>query len=144
MCRKLLGDYGLDMPSTRLLRSHKSRWRHCRQGDPEAVAFIALPSSRVPYSFGPDRISYEEPLVDDGDNYYNDGIWPISFDTPADADQRFRHLVRDFRLSPLEVSDGTIGHTRAVGLRRTRTSQAIDADEVEPQWHLFTTVENAS
>ena len=75
------------------------------------------------------------------DNYHNDGIWPVSLDKPADADQRFRHLLRDLHLTPLKVSDGSIGIARATDTAGTRTHEKISAAEVQPQWHLFTTVE---
>lgn len=60
------------------------------------MAFIAL-SPRGPRPSSPaddvdtdDHVSYEGPYVDSIDRRHNDGIWPVSLETPADADQRFR------------------------------------------------------
>ena len=143
MCRVLLHDYGLDMPSTRMLKSSQpDGWRPA-SGDPDSVAsFVAVsPSSPADSIDAEEHASCEHPQVDDMDNYHNDGIWPISLDKPANADQRFHHLLRDLHLTPLKVSDGTIGIARATDPTRKRTYEKVRADEVKPQWHLFTTVE---
>lgn len=86
-------------------------------------------------------MSYEEPYVDRSTRRHNDGIWPVSLDTPAGADQRFRDLLRDFCLTPLKVRDGTIGLSRAGGSDRKRFYAEISIDQVQPRWHVFTTVE---
>lgn len=109
------------------------------------MAFIALsPSPYLP----PERInandhaSFIEPEVDE-DRVRNDGIWPLSFDKPTNADLRFHHLLRDLRLSPLKVSDGKIGVARACRSKRTRTYEGFNNnEEVRPKWYLFTTVEH--
>ncbi|TKA53166.1 hypothetical protein B0A53_04022 [Rhodotorula sp. CCFEE 5036] len=120
-------------------------WPQSPASQPSAVAFIALsPSPYLP----PERInandhaSFIEPEVDE-DRVRNDGIWPLSFDKPANADLRFHHLLRDLRLSPLKVSDGKIGVARARRSKRTRTYEGFnDNEEVRPKWYLFTTVEH--
>lgn len=111
----------------------------------EAVVFIALsPSSPLPPDSidAEDHVSYNEPKVDNIDHRYNDGVWLVTLDTPADADQRFRRLLRDFHLTPLKVSDGTIGLSRAVDPAPPKRSYAkIRTDQVQPRWYVFTTVE---
>lgn len=111
-------------------------------GDPHSVAFTAVsPSSASDSADGDDHVSYEDPDVDDGEFFRNDGIWPISFKKPADANQRFRRLVRDWHLTPLKVGGGTIGTAKDTDPARKRTYKRISADKVKPRWHLFTTVE---
>ncbi|TKA53175.1 hypothetical protein B0A53_04031 [Rhodotorula sp. CCFEE 5036] len=140
-CRVLLHKYGLDMPSTRMLKRSPSEFCALTNGDPSTVAFIALsPTSRTDEIDADDHVSYEQPKVDNMDNEYNDGIWPVSLDKPGDADQRFRRLLRDLHLTPLRVSDGSIGIARATDTTGTRAYEKISAAEVQPQWHLFTTV----
>ncbi|KWU45835.1 hypothetical protein RHOSPDRAFT_25080 [Rhodotorula sp. JG-1b] len=146
LCRLLRKLYGLDMPSSKFLASDEWYWPGCRPASrPGSVAFIAL-SLRGPRPFSPadsvdteDHVSYEEPYVDRSTRRHNDGIWPVSLDTPADADQR--NLLRDFRLTPLKVSDGTIGLSRAGGSDRKRFYAEISIDQVQPRSHVFTTVE---
>ena len=120
-----------------MLRYSPSNFCALTNGDPDAVAFIAVsPSSKTDKIDADDHVSCHQPKVDQ-----DDGVWPVSLDKPADADQRFRHLLRDLQLTPLKVSDGSIGIARATGTAGTRTYEKISADEVQPQWHLFTTVE---
>ena len=110
-------------------------------GDPNSIAFIALSRTSDPDKIdADDHASCEQPEVDEGDFYRNDGIWSISFTKPANADLRFRRLLRDLHLTPLRVSDGTIGIGKTTSARRERTYQRIRPDEVRPQWRLFTTV----
>lgn len=141
-CRALLHNYGLDMPSTRTLKSSQSQDWQLVEGDPDSIAFVAVsPSSPPDSADAEDHVSYEEPGVDEEDFFRNDGIWPISFKKPADANQRFRRLLRDWHLAPLKVGDGTIGIARDTNPDRKRTYKRIDADNVKPRWHLFTTVQ---
>jgi hypothetical protein len=112
------------------------------EGDPDSVAFVAVsPLSPPDSAEAEDHVSYEEPGVDEEDFFRNDGIWPISFKKPADANQRFRRLLRDWHLAPLKVGDGTIGIARDTNPDRERTYKRIDADNVKPRWHLFTNVQ---
>lgn len=142
MCRILMHHYGLDLPSTRTLKSSEpDGWRLANR-DPDSVAFVVVsPSSSRDSIDAQEHTSYKEPQVDETANYENDGVWTVSLDKPADADQRFRHLLRDLHLAPLKVSDGTIGIARADDPESKRTYKKIGADEVQPQWYLFTTVQ---
>jgi hypothetical protein len=141
-CRALLHDYGLDMPSTKMLKySQPGSWDPT-EADPDSVVFVVVsPSSPADSIDADDHVSCQQPDVDEMDNARNDGIWPVSLEKPANADQRFRHLLRDLHLTPLRVSDGTIGIERGADPTPKRTYEKINADEVKPQWHLFTTVE---
>lgn len=142
MCRSLLHNYGLDMPSTQMLKCSQSDFYATTNGDPDSVAFIALsPSSDSGKIDADDHVSWEHPEVDDGEFYRNDGIWSLSFTKPANADLRFRRLLRDLHLTPLRVSDGTIGIGKTTSTSRKRTYKRMRADEVRPKWRLFTIVE---
>ena len=141
-CRLLLRNYGLDLPSTRTLKSAQPDVWRLADRDPDSVAFVVVSPSSPPDSIdSKDHTSYKELPVDDAADYENDGVWTISLDKPADADQRFRHLLRDLHLAPLKVSDGTIGIARTDDPEHKRTYKKISADEVQPQWYLFTTVQ---
>lgn len=125
-----------------MLRRSPSKFCALTNGDPSTVAFIALsPTLRTDEIDAEDHVSYEQPKVDNMNNEYNDGIWPVSLDKPGDADQRFRRLLRDLHLTPLTVSDETIGIARATDPTHGRTYEEVSTDQVRPKWHLFTTVE---
>lgn len=141
-CRALLHNYGLDMPSTHTLKSSQMQDWQLVDGDPGSVAFIAVsPSSPPDSADADDYVSYEEPDVDEDEFFRNDGIWPVSLKKPADANQRFRRLLREWHLTPLKVGDGTIGIARATDPERKRTYKRISADTVKPRWHLVTTID---
>lgn len=110
-------------------------------GDPNSVAFIALSlTSDSDKIDADDHASCEQPEVDEDDLCRHDGIWSLSFTKPANADLRFRRLLRDLHLTPLRVSDGTLGIGKTASTGRERTYKRIGADEVRPKWRLFTTV----
>ncbi|GAA5884778.1 hypothetical protein JCM3774_003814 [Rhodotorula dairenensis] len=140
--RRLLRDYGLDMPSKRVLKATELTLPDKGAGDPASAAFIALPPASTADAIdAADHVSYEEPTVNGDGLYFYDGIWSLALDKPADADLRFRKLLRDMHLTPLIVRDGTIGNTIAAGSGRKRTYEKISAAEVQPQWQLFTMVQ---
>ncbi|GAA5979743.1 hypothetical protein JCM10908_003028 [Rhodotorula pacifica] len=132
--------YQLDMPSTEVLHSIEPRFATVPQSDPDSIAFIALPSSPITEIDDKDHPSYKEPRITTTEQYHNDGIWNISLELPSRADERFRRLLRDLHLQPVQVDDGTIGLARATGSTRKRSYKKISAGEAKPRWQLFTTV----
>ncbi|GAA5979774.1 hypothetical protein JCM10908_003040 [Rhodotorula pacifica] len=139
-CRYMLKAYGLDLPSSTLLQTPDGTCNWRIAGDPKAIAFVALSSATTEGINSSDHPSYEEPPVSDMDQFTNDGIWNVSLDIPTNADERFRRLLRDLHLQPLQVDDGTIGVTRAIDSNRKRTFRMISTGEAKPRWQLFTTV----
>ncbi|GAA5872857.1 hypothetical protein JCM3774_006348 [Rhodotorula dairenensis] len=140
-CRRLLRVYRLDMPSKRVLRTTELTFPDKGAGDPASAAFIALPPASTADAIdAADHVSYDGPATNDDNLYFNDVIWSLALDKPADADLRFRKLLRDMHLTPLIVRDGTIVNTIAARSGRQRTYEKISAAEVQPQWQLFTTV----
>ncbi|GAA5979746.1 hypothetical protein JCM10908_003029 [Rhodotorula pacifica] len=139
-CRTLLKRYQLDMPSTTVIQSVNPDFAGDPNGDPDAIAFIALPSSPIIDINSKDHPSYEQPPVDQSDQYRNDGIWNISLEVPPRADERFRRLLHDLHLQPLQVEAGTIGLARAMDAARKCSYKKISTGEAKPRWQLFTTV----
>lgn len=69
-------------------------------------------------------------------------IVDVSFHEPADALQRFKALVRDFRLQPIEVTH-KLEEPKSAKSRGMKKPQArfkrISLEELQPRWKLFTT-----
>lgn len=112
---------------------------------PESLVTIALlPSEVTSAASAVEQPSYPTPSVSD-DKLFNDAVWNVSFDLPANADERFRALVRDYHLDVVDVHDGTLA-LAGVGAANAGPETARQVEpvksirEIQPRWKLFTTV----
>lgn len=110
---------------------------------PDSIAIIALPADHEKNLVNTTDYTAHAVLEVHDYRIFDDAVRNVSFDVPADADLRFRALLRDFHLDTVEINDGEV---RVAGVsssplasRSERMYARVRPEQLCPRWKLFST-----